>query len=122
MKAVTLSLVSLFATASILVAQTEPVVAPSPGTPPAAAPSAPPPAVASAPAVASISPLDVAVQDAIRRQQNQIEARNRLEQARAAEQRRDLVSAATLYDAAWLFGSNVSAAFNFSSASSNLPN
>ena len=47
------------------------------------------------------SPTDSAVQEAVRRQADRISLRQELEQARAAEQRGDLPSAAKLYDEAW---------------------
>src|SRR5436190_16822833 len=109
MKAVTTSLF-LFATASILVAQTEPVVTPAPGPPPAppAAPAVTTTVVASPPVVTTlISSTDLAVQNALRRQMNQKIAREKLEQARAAELRRDLETAAKLYGEAWALADSV---------------
>ncbi|MGD0615212.1 MAG: hypothetical protein ABSA69_07205, partial [Verrucomicrobiota bacterium] len=49
----------------------------------------------------SSNPTDAAVQEAVRRQADRITLRQELEQARAAEQRGDLPSAAKHYDGAW---------------------
>jgi type II secretory pathway component GspD/PulD (secretin)/tetratricopeptide (TPR) repeat protein len=50
---------------------------------------------------AQTSPTDAAVQAAVRRQADQIALRQKLADARAAEQRRDLATAARFYDDAW---------------------
>ena len=47
------------------------------------------------------SPTDAAIQEAVRRQADRIALRQKLDEARAAEQRHDLVTAAKLYDDAW---------------------
>ena len=47
------------------------------------------------------------MEDAIHRQANEIEARNKLDQASAAEQRKDLRLAAKLYDDAWALAEGV---------------
>src|SRR5215469_1876848 len=87
MKAVTTSLIFVFATSSTLFAQTAAPVASQPGS--------------ESMAPAAISSVDAGVQEATRRQAAQIEARKKLDQAKEAEQRGDLEGAAKLYDAAW---------------------
>ncbi|MGN6644484.1 MAG: hypothetical protein ACTHKU_15940, partial [Verrucomicrobiota bacterium] len=50
---------------------------------------------------AQTTPVDSAVQAAVRRQADQISLRQKLQDARGAEQRGDLATAAKLYDDAW---------------------
>jgi general secretion pathway protein D len=57
--------------------------------------------LATASALPAQSEVDTAVSEAVRRQADQITLRQTLADARASEQRRDLVTAAKLYDAAW---------------------
>ena len=94
MKAVITSFSLVLATVSLSVAQTDAPPSSSPAAAPMTAPSSP-------------SPEQLAVDDAIHRQANQIEARNKLEQARGAEQRKDLRTAAKLYDDAWALAEGV---------------
>jgi type II secretory pathway component GspD/PulD (secretin)/tetratricopeptide (TPR) repeat protein len=57
--------------------------------------------------MAPMTDVTVADAEAVRRQADQIQARNKLEQARAAEDRKDLVTAAKLYDDAWTLADGV---------------
>lgn len=114
MKAATTPLILLLATASILPAQTDqPMPAPEPAIENNAAPAQPVPATPPAPAQApapvaapvvvapQAAPTTDAVREAVRRQFNVKILRQKLDEARLAEQRRDLVTSAKLYDDAW---------------------
>src|SRR6185437_4138333 len=82
MKAVITSLILVVATGSLALAQP---VAPPLGT----------------------SPVGAAENEAVHRAANRIEARNKLDQARDAEARKDLRTAAKLYDDAWALADQV---------------
>lgn len=108
MKAATTPLILLLATASILTAQTD---QPAPPAEPvvetntvAAQPAPATPAPAPAPVVVApqaSAPTTDAVREAVRRQFNQRILRQKLDEAQLAEQRRDLPTAAKLYDDCW---------------------
>jgi len=53
------------------------------------------------------SPTDAAVGEAVRREAARVDLRHTLEQARAAEQRGDLMATAKLYDSAWSLVENM---------------
>src|SRR3569833_830224 len=88
MKAVIKSFVLVIASGSLAVAQ----------------PAAPAPRPVSVPAG---TPLGSAENEAVYRQYNRTQAREKLDQARDAELRKDFLTAAKLYDDAWQLADNV---------------
>src|SRR5690348_10955381 len=104
MKAVITSFVLVLATGSLVLAQTEAPAPPPSGSAPIVATPAPAPTMAPA---APLSPVNEATEEAVHRQADRIEARNKLDQARAAELRKDFPTAAKLYDDAWALASDV---------------
>src|SRR5262245_5430890 len=88
MKAVTKSFLLVLASGSLAVAQTFAQVPPSGSAP-------------------SMAPIGSAADEGVRRQNERIEARAKLDQAREAEARKDLEAAARLYDDAWAMADRV---------------
>src|SRR4051794_3087032 len=103
MKAVITSIVLIVATGSPVLAQTDVPPSQPTGTVPIVTPPPAPPRNVVVPP----SPVINAYSEAVHRQANQMESRNKLEQAHAAELRKDLKGAAKLYDDAWALADSV---------------